>query len=121
LSAEELYEKLPSVTNLKELAKCTLGLQDVELQVYLTLLRGGRMTVRELANVIGKSRPTIQRAVKNLVNRGLALRKEGIIDRGGYYYIYEAAPPDKIKNIIKAKLEDYYQKVLQILEKEEFT
>ncbi len=115
----ELAEKLSSVTDLRELAKCALGLQDVELQVYLALLRKGRLTVKELAAELGRSRPTIQRAVKNLVNRGLATRREGIINRGGYYYIYEAAPPEKVKRFIKAKLEEYYSKILDILEREE--
>lgn len=108
------------VTDLKELARCTLGLQDVELQVYLTLLKRGRMTVKELALELNRSRPTIQRAVKNLVNRGLATRKEGIIDRGGYYYIYEAAPPERVKRVIKEKLEEHYSRMLNILEREEF-
>ncbi|RLF13662.1 MAG: hypothetical protein DRJ97_07645 [Thermoprotei archaeon] len=115
----ELAEKLSSVTDLRELAKCALGLQDVELQVYLALLRKGRLTVKELAAELRRSRPTIQRAVKNLVNRGLATRREGIINRGGYYYIYEAAPPEKMKRFIKAKLEEYYSKILDILEREE--
>ena len=114
-----MAEKLSSVTDLRELAKCALGLQDVELQVYLALLRKGRLTVKELAAELRRSRPTIQRAVKNLVNRGLATRREGIINRGGYYYIYEAAPPEKMKRFIKAKLEEYYSKILDILEREE--
>ncbi|RLI90782.1 MAG: TrmB family transcriptional regulator, partial [Candidatus Altiarchaeales archaeon] len=106
--SEGLAEDLASVSDLRELAKCALGLQDVELQAYIALLRRGRMTVKELTKVLGKSRPTVQRAVKNLVNRGLAVRKEGIISRGGYYYIYEAAPPEKVKMMIKAKLDEYY-------------
>ncbi|MBS7644145.1 helix-turn-helix domain-containing protein [Candidatus Bathyarchaeota archaeon] len=105
---------------LRDLARCALGLQEVELSAYLTLLKGGPMTVKDLAKKTRRSRPTAQRILGNLVGKGLAHRKERIIDRGGYFFVYEATPAERVKKLIRDIVEEWYRKMEDTLDKGSF-
>lgn len=101
---------------LRDLARCALGLQEVELSAYLTLLKGGPMTVKDLAEKTGRSRPTAQRILGSLVSKGLAHRRERIIDRGGYFFLYEAIPAERAKKLIRDIIEEWYQRMENALD-----
>jgi len=114
---EEMRSHLAATrVELRDLARCALGLQEVELSAYLTLLKGGPMTVKDLAEKTGRSRPTAQRILGSLVNKGLAHRRERIIDRGGYFFLYEATPAERAKKLIRDIIEEWYQRMENALD-----
>jgi predicted transcriptional regulator len=118
---EEMRSHLAATRiELKDLARCALGLQEVELSAYLTLLKSGPMTVKDLAKKTRRSRPTAQRILGNLVSKGLAHRRERIIDRGGYFFIYEATPTERVKKLIRDIVEEWYRKMEEALDKGSF-
>jgi predicted transcriptional regulator len=97
--------------------KCALGIRTTEIEAYCAILNGGPATVQELTERLGKSRPTAQRILQNLVEKGLAIREESLIGLGGYQYVYSAVSPEGIKAAIKNMLERWYTKMLDELEK----
>jgi predicted transcriptional regulator len=72
--------------------------------------------VTNVAERIVKSRPTAQRLLQNLVDKGLAHREENLIGRGGYQYMYSAVPPEIMKLAVKESLERWYQRMLRELD-----
>jgi len=94
---------------------CLLGLRSLEISVYFYLLRGAA-TVRETAEALGRDRSTVQRAIQNLVSRGLASRRTRTLRRGGYVYIYEAVSLSTLKTRIKEALDTFYRQMVNFLD-----
>ena len=98
-----------------DIIKCALGLRDLEVRTYFTLL-DGPMQVQEIADKLQRNRSTVQRSLTNLISKGLATRRTRNIPRGGYFYEYEAAPPTEVKKMVRAALDQWYEKMVHFLE-----
>ena len=99
-----------------EIMRCALGVRNTEIEAYCAIVSGGASTVQEVAERLGKSRSTAQRLLQNLVEKGLARRKEHLIGLGGYQYVYNPVPPEGMKEAVKEVLERWYERMLQELE-----
>jgi predicted transcriptional regulator len=95
---------------------CVLGLRNLEINIYFYLLKGSA-TVKEVADGLGRTRSTIQRAIQNLVNRGFATRRVKTLRKGGYVYIYEAVSLDSLRKIIRESLDSFYDWIIKYLER----
>ncbi|UCD44401.1 MAG: helix-turn-helix domain-containing protein [Candidatus Bathyarchaeota archaeon] len=96
--------------------KCALGVRTTEMEAYCTLVTGGPATVQDVAERLGKSRPTAQRLLQNLVDKGLASREERLIGLGGYQYIYSPVPPEAMKVAVRETLDRWYRRMLNELD-----
>lgn len=98
-----------------DIIKCALGIRELEVKTYFTLL-DGPMQVQEIADKLRRNRSTIQRSLTNLISKGLATRRIKSIARGGYYYEYEAASSSEVKKMVRAALDQWYEKMVHFLE-----
>jgi predicted transcriptional regulator len=96
--------------------RCALGVRTTEMEAYCALATGGPSSVTTVAERLGKSRPTAQRLLHNLVDKGLAIRDENLIGLGGYQYVYSAVPPEIMKLAVRESLERWYQRMLRELD-----
>lgn len=94
--------------------RCLLGLSRDEVKAYFILLNNP-MTVEEIAKALGKSKPSAYRIAVKLTNMGLLIRKAYLIDKGGYYYKYEAVEPEKVKRELQEALNVVCKKVMEAL------
>jgi predicted transcriptional regulator len=99
-----------------DLMRCALGVKTTEVEVYCALSGLVKTTVQEVADRLDKSRPTTQRLLQSLVEKGLATREEELIGLGGYKYVYSAVPPEKLKTSIRGMLDKWYGKMVEELE-----
>ena len=99
-----------------ELMRCALGVKTAEVEAYCALSGLGKTTVQEVADRLDKSRPTTQRLLQSLVEKGLATREEELIGLGGYKYVYSAVAPEKLKASIRGMLDRWYGKMVEELE-----
>lgn len=99
-----------------ELMRCALGVKTAEVEAYCALSGLGKTTVQEVADRLDKSRPTTQRLLQSLVEKGLATREEELIGLGGYKFVYAAVPPERLKAAIKGMLDRWYSKMVRELE-----
>lgn len=99
----------------QSLMKCVLNLRSLDVNVYFKLLEG-ETTVKELSNKLNCNRSTIQRALTNLVNKGLAIRKSKTMKNGGYYFEYKAVSLNTIKEKINEKIKEWYATLSNFLE-----
>ncbi len=105
---------LTTKISIEDVMQCLLGLSRDEIKAYFAILEKP-MTVEEIAETLGKSKPTAYRIAIKLTNMGLLIRKPHIIERGGYYYKYEAVEPEKIKKGIQEILNIICKKILEAL------
>ncbi|HIH88592.1 TPA: helix-turn-helix domain-containing protein [Candidatus Bathyarchaeota archaeon] len=113
--------ELQSIINTPELGaddlmKCALGVKTAEVEAYCALSGLGKTTVQEVADRLDKSRPTTQRLLQSLVEKGLATREEELIGLGGYKFVYAAVPPERLKASIRGMLDKWYSKMVKELD-----
>jgi predicted transcriptional regulator len=99
-----------------DLMRCALGVKTAEVEAYCALSGLGKTTVQEVAERLDKSRPTTQRLLQSLVEKGLATRNEELIGIGGYKYVYQAVHPERLRASIKEMLDRWYDKMVEELE-----
>jgi predicted transcriptional regulator len=99
-----------------DLMRCALGVKTAEVDAYCALSGLGKTTVQEVVERLNKSRPTTQRLLQSLVEKGLATRTEELIGLGGYKYVYQAVPPERLKTSIKGMLDKWYGRMVMELE-----
>jgi len=73
-----------------DIAKCILGLKNIDIETYKTLVAKGPMTAESLGEVLNRERSTAYRSLQNLMGCGLVRRETRTINSGGYFYDYIA-------------------------------
>ncbi|MHA1885129.1 MAG: helix-turn-helix domain-containing protein [Promethearchaeota archaeon] len=107
--------KIPEL-GVTDLMRCTLGVKTTEIEAYCILSNHGSLSTKDAVDLIKRSRPTVQRILQGLVEKGLATREQELIGLGGYRYIYSAVPAEVLKDSIIDKLEKWYERMLNDLE-----
>jgi len=113
----ERREKIPLVgkINFQDLMRYALDLSALDVNVYFRLL-DGEATVKELSNKLNRNRSTIQRALTNLINKGLVTRELKTMKNGGYYFKYKAIPLEQVEENLHEKVKKWYTKLSALLE-----
>jgi predicted transcriptional regulator len=99
-----------------ELMRCTLGVKTSEVEAYCALSGLGLTNVQEVAERLGKSRPTTQRLLQSLVEKGLSTREEELIGLGGYKFVYRAVDSNRLKVAIREMLDRWYKRMVEELD-----
>lgn len=98
-----------------DIAKCILGLKNLDLDTYRFLVQYGPQTAEELGEHLKRERSTAYRALQNLMACGLVYRETKTIEGGGYFYIYKALDPCKLKEMIQANIDTWYKKMTSLI------
>lgn len=96
-----------------ELIAETLEMSELERECFF-VMRDGEWTVKELAEETGRSRSMVQRAVKDLHEKGVVVR-EGRTDRT-VYYVYRRAPLDEVRDAAEDILDEWYDEMKDLLQ-----
>lgn len=102
--------RLVGKINFQDLMRCALDLTALDVAVYFELLNG-EVTVKKLSDKLSRNRSTIQRALTNLISKGLAIREPKTMKNGGYYFEYRAIPLKQVKETIREKVREWYTKM----------
>ncbi len=98
----------------EDIAKCILGLKDIDIETYKTLAVKGPMTAEHLGEILERERSTAYRSLQNLIGCGLVRRETRTIISGGYYYEYIALDPCRIKELVQGNIDMWYNKMKKL-------
>ncbi|MHC1603038.1 MAG: helix-turn-helix domain-containing protein [Methermicoccaceae archaeon] len=110
--ARSIVEIVRGELECDDLTECVLGLKGLDLQSYRILCKQGDMTVEILSERLDKEKSTVYRSLQNLLKAGLVSRRKGVINGGGYYYVYRALDPHVLKQNLMANINQWYQKMM---------
>lgn len=99
-----------------DIAKCILGLKNIDIDSYKVLVANGPMTAENLGERLNRERSTAYRSLQNLMTCGLVHRETRTILDGGYYYEYIALPPVRLKEMVKGNVDEWYDKMKNIID-----
>ena len=88
-----------------------MNLNPLEVLAYETLADKGPMRADELAKEIGRDRSTAYRCLRHLISCGICHKRTTTIERGGYFHIYVAEPPEEVKKKLEECTEQWYRKM----------
>lgn len=114
--ASSIPEMLRADCKCEDMAKCVLGLKELDISTYKKLLENGPMTAEQLGDLLERERSTAYRSLQNLISAGLVYRETRSIDIGGYYYEYVAIEPAKVKEMIRKTIDEWYKKMNALIE-----
>jgi predicted transcriptional regulator len=98
-----------------DIAKCILGLKNIDIDAYKLLAAKGPLTAEKLGEILNRERSTAYRSLQSLMICGLVHRETKTISAGGYYYEYIALPPKKMKEMIQGNIDEWYNKMKHIV------
>ncbi|MCE5295969.1 MAG: TrmB family transcriptional regulator [Euryarchaeota archaeon] len=101
----------------QDLVQCAFSLNEFEVLVYNKLLQVGPTRADELADLMGKDRSTVYRALQKMMTCGMCFRETKSIERGGYYHIYRAISKEDLKLKLQSCVDDWYDSMQSILER----
>ncbi len=99
----------------EEIAKCVLGLKDIDIDAYKIIVAKGPMTAEHLGELLNRERSTAYRSLQSLAGCGLVHRETRTISSGGYYYEYIALDPCKMKEMILENIDEWYIKMKKLV------
>lgn len=94
-----------------DIAKCILGLKNIDIETYKTLVAKGPMTAESLGEILIRERSTAYRSLQNLMGCGLVRRETRTISSGGYFYEYIALEPSRMKDMVQVNIDQWYNKM----------
>lgn len=98
-----------------DIAKCILGLKNIDIDAYKMLVTKGPMTAERLGELLNRERSTAYRSLQNLMVCGLVHRETKTIIEGGYYYEYIALDPCKMKEKVAGNIDEWYNKMKKLV------
>lgn len=99
----------------EDIAKCILGLKNIDIDAYKMLVTKGPMTAERLGELLKRERSTAYRSLQSLMVCGLVYRETKTISEGGYYYEYIALDPCKMKEKVAGNIDEWYNKMKKLV------
>ena len=98
-----------------DIAKCILGLKNIDIDSYKVLVEKGPMTAERLGELLNRERSTAYRSLQSLMVCGLVHRETKNITTGGYFYEYVALEPARMKKIAQGNIDEWYNKMTKLV------
>ncbi len=100
---------------LNEIISCSFSLNKTEYTVFMFLFKKEKeFDIHSLSKKMGLERTTLQKALKTLLDKKLAKRRQMNLKTGGYFFLYNI----KNKNSIKMRLFEIIRQWEKIAEEE---
>ncbi len=92
----------------EEIVAQALDMNDLQREIYFGL-RDQELTVKDLVDKTGRTRSVVQRALQELLDKGIIVR-EGRTDRT-VYYVYTSVPFEKVKKQVSNIIARWYREI----------
>lgn len=103
---------------LPELIKCSFDLNKTDYSVFEFLMSHDKeYFINDLAKELNMERSSVQKAIKNLAERDLVLRKQVNLDGGGYKFFYIINNKQLIKHRMEEIVDTWHYKVKEAIKK----
>ncbi len=88
--------------DLEEIFICTFSINRTAYRILRVLSRSRKaLTIEEISKLLNKDRTTIQKTIKQLLEKDLIERKQLNKSKGGYVYYYYVKNKEEIKKRVK--------------------
>lgn len=103
--------------DLKQIVCCGLGISRAEYALLERLAGKESFTVADAAGVLEVDRTAVQKSLQRLLERGLVLRRQLNLEKGGYVFVYRVADRKSLREQLKKTVRSWASSAEKELEK----
>jgi predicted transcriptional regulator len=85
----------------QDLLTCLYNPKPIDTEIFFQVATTQNATIDTVAERVNRDRSSVHRCLSKLVSAGLVHKQTKTIKGGGYYHIYIATEPEKIKQDAK--------------------
>jgi predicted transcriptional regulator len=100
----------------QDLLSCMYNLKPIDLEVFLQVAKNQWATLDQIAESVQRDRSSTHRVLAKLQSAGLIHKQSRGLKGGGYYHIYAAANPEKIKENAKQRVKEITDSLQNLIE-----
>jgi predicted transcriptional regulator len=100
----------------QDLLSCMYNLKPIDLEIFLQVAKNQWATLDQIAESVQRDRSSTHRVLAKLQSAGLIHKQSRGIKGGGYYHIYAAANPEKIKENAKQRVKEITDSLQNLIE-----
>lgn len=106
---------LAHLEHCEDLLQCVFNLTPCETEVYRMLLIKGGLNANEVADNLGRSPNSAYRFLRSLQACKLVYKRQRNRKEGGYYYLYYAEDPEKVRGRLNDFRSQWDQKIEELI------
>ncbi|MDW5563016.1 MAG: helix-turn-helix domain-containing protein [Methanomassiliicoccus sp.] len=106
---------IATIASCKDIVQCAFSLNDFEVEVFRAAAQYGPMRADELADIMGRERSTVYRALQKLLSCGMCIRETHSLEKGGYYHTYSAIKRQELKMKLEQCVEEWSLRMREAL------
>ena len=100
----------------EELIRCSFELNKTEYNILLFLLENKNFySASQIGEYMELERTTIQKSIKKLVEKNLAIKIQRNLPQGGYTFLYKVKNEREIKKKMKRIVYEWYRHVVKAI------
>lgn len=100
----------------QDLLTCLYNLKPTDTEIFLHVATTPNATINKIAEQINRDRSSVHRCLQKLVSAGLVHKQTKTIKCGGYYHIYIATEPEKIKQDARNKVKEITESLERLID-----
>jgi predicted transcriptional regulator len=99
-----------------DLLGCLYNLKPIDLAVFLEVAKKKSVTLDQVAEAVHRDRSTAHRCLSKLLSADLINKQSTPLKGGGYFHVYSAVEPAKIKQQARQKVRDITEGLENLIE-----
>lgn len=100
----------------QDLLSCIYNLKPIDLEIFLRVAKNQWVTIDQIAESVQRDRSSTHRVLAKLQSAGLIHKQSCGLKGGGYYHIYAAVNPEKIKENAKQRVKEITDSLQNLIE-----
>ena len=100
----------------QDLLSCMYNLKPIDLEIFLQVAKNQWATLDQISESVQRDRSSTHRVLAKLQSAGLIHKQSRGLKGGGYYHIYAAANPEKIKENAKQRVKEITDSLQNLIE-----
>lgn len=100
----------------QDFLSCIYNLKPIDLEIFLQVAKKQWLTLDQIAESVQRDRSSTHRILAKLQSAGLIHKQSCGLKGGGYYHIYAAANPEKIKENAKQRVKEITDSLQNLIE-----
>ncbi len=99
-----------------ELLSCLYNLKTIDLEVFLEVAKHPDATLDQIADFVQRDRSSTHRVLAKLITAELVHKQSKTLKGGGYYHVYSAEEPAKIKEHSRQRVKEITESLEALIE-----
>ena len=99
-----------------DLLTCLYNLKPIDTEIFFQVATNQDSTLDKIATLVDRDRSSVHRSLSKLVSAGLVHKQTKTIKGGGYYHVYIATDPEKIKQESRRKVQEITESLERLID-----